>query len=70
MEHFRGFHFMFFICVSRHKLLFIALYIVIEDSLNMLGVMKNDFSELQCECQKLNTTLDSCLLFVNRGRNF
>lgn len=69
MEHFRGFHFMFFICKSRHKILFIALYIVIEGSLNTLGVMKNDFSELQGGCQKLNTTLDSCLLFVNRGRN-
>lgn len=36
----------------------------------MLGVMKNDFSELQRRCQKPNTTSDSCLLFVNRGRNF
>lgn len=61
---------MFFICISRHKLLFIALYIVIESSLNMLGVMKNDFSELQCGHQKLNTTSDSCFLFVNRGRSF
>lgn len=61
---------MFFICVSRHKLLFIALYIVIESSLNMLGVLKNDFSELQCGHQKLNITLDSCFLFVNRGRSF
>lgn len=35
---------MFFICISRNKLLFIALYIVIEGSLSMFGVMKNDFS--------------------------
>lgn len=58
---------MFFICTSRHKLLFIALYTVIEGSLSMFGVMKSDFSELQCGHQKLVTTLDSCLLFVNRG---
>lgn len=58
---------MFFICISRHKLLFIVLYIVIEGSLSMFGVRKNAFSELQRGCQKLVITLDSCLLFVNRG---
>lgn len=66
----QGFSLYVLICVSRHKLLFIALYIVIEGSLNMLGAMKNDIAEFQCGCQKLNNTLDSCLLFVNRGRSF
>jgi len=67
VKHLRSFHFMFFICISRHKLLFIALYVVTKGSLSMSGVVKNDFSELQHGCQKLVITLDSCLLFVNRG---
>lgn len=37
---------MLFICISRQKLLFIALYIATEGSLSIFGVMKNDFSEL------------------------
>lgn len=36
---------MFFTCANRHKVLFIALYIVIEGSLSMFGIIKNEFSE-------------------------
>ena len=37
---------MFFICISRYKLLFITPYIITEGFLSKFGVMKNDFSEL------------------------
>lgn len=70
MEHFGGFHFIFFICISRHKLLFIALYIIIEDSLNTLGVMKNEFSELQVGCQKLNTIWTPMFAICQQGKKF
>lgn len=39
---------MFFICLSSHKLLFITLYIALEGAFGVFGVMKNDFSNLQC----------------------
>lgn len=40
---------------------------VIEGFLSMFGVTKNYFSELQRGHQKLVTTSDFCLLFVDRG---